>query len=172
MPWESRFQVCDPVCGLVDVYPSKSGAMAGARKNAKECNHVTVNDDGEARGCQQLERTRRNDWFQAVGDQPVKARFGTLGRTMSPSKPRPTELQLRAESRVRIEPYTKRHTIFVMSDVSAARELRDIARRQVSSSKSCTRMLWANSSTGHDGANRRRLAHCRPSPQFPRHSSL
>ena len=50
MPWESRFHVCDPVCGLVDVYSSKSGAMAGARKHAKECNHVTVNDLMAKRG--------------------------------------------------------------------------------------------------------------------------
>ena len=50
MTRESRFQVCDPVCGLVDVYPSKSGAMAGARKHAKDCNHVTVNDLMAKRG--------------------------------------------------------------------------------------------------------------------------
>ena len=43
------------------------------------------------------------------------------GRRCHPSKPRPPELQIRAESRVTIEPYTERHTIFVMSEVSAAR---------------------------------------------------
>ena len=68
--------MCDPVCGLVDVYPYKSGAMAGARKHAKECNHVDCQrPDGEARGAQLLGRTRRHDWVQAVGYRPVIARF-------------------------------------------------------------------------------------------------
>ena len=50
MPWESRFQVCDPVCGLVDVYPNKSEAMARAKKHAMECDAVTVYDLMAKRG--------------------------------------------------------------------------------------------------------------------------
>ena len=50
MPWESRFQVCDPVCGLVDVYPYKREAMARAKKHAMECDSVTVYDLMAKRG--------------------------------------------------------------------------------------------------------------------------
>ena len=75
MPWESRFQVCDPVCGLVDAYPYKREAMA----RGKEARYgMRLRDglrpDGPARGCQQLERTRRNDRFQAVGRPARKGR--------------------------------------------------------------------------------------------------
>ena len=38
------------MCGLVDVYPSKSKAMAGASNHAQECNHATVNDLMAKRG--------------------------------------------------------------------------------------------------------------------------
>jgi hypothetical protein len=50
MPWESRFRVCDPVCGLVDVYPNKREAMARAKKHAMECDSVTVYDLMAKRG--------------------------------------------------------------------------------------------------------------------------
>ena len=50
MPWESGFQVCDPVCGLVDVYPNKREAMARAKKHAMECDSVTVDDLMTKRG--------------------------------------------------------------------------------------------------------------------------
>ena len=50
MPWESRFQVCDPVCGLVDVYPYKREAMARAKKHAMECDPVAVYDLMAKRG--------------------------------------------------------------------------------------------------------------------------
>ena len=75
------------MCGLVDVYPNKREAMARAKKHAMECDSVTVYDLMAKRGAaQQLERTRRNDWFQAVGDQPVKARFGALELRCPPPK--------------------------------------------------------------------------------------
>ena len=84
MPWESRFQVCDPVCGLVDVSPYKREATARAKKHAMECDSVTVYDLMAKRGAANNWDVRggmiRHDWFQAVADQPVKARFGALGR--------------------------------------------------------------------------------------------
>ena len=108
-------------------------------------------------------------WYTTT-QSPQNRPFLGPWRRCPPSKPRPTEQQIRAESQVTIETYTERHTIFVISEASAARGLRDVARRQASPSRYWTRLPRAKPSTGHDGANWRRLAHCRTSRNVPRHS--
>ena len=67
MTWESRFQVTDPVCGLVEAFATKTVALAVSRSHAGVCEDVQVFDLMATPGRPNLYDSHGH----VIGDRPI-----------------------------------------------------------------------------------------------------